>query len=108
MSKSIRGRRPLTFVLRDMQKRLFWEAESSKECEAEMDRLRPDYLRYCHLLEIEQACVDSIRGIYALIGTQIDFSTLPSNVKQVLYHVLSTPKKQEYSNKSKRMEVVRT
>ncbi|KKL91752.1 hypothetical protein LCGC14_1891570 [marine sediment metagenome] len=106
-TKSIRGRRPLTFVFRDMQERLIWEGESARECEAELDRLRPHYLQYCHLLEVEQACVDSIRGIYALIGSHIDWDTLPPNVQQVLCHVLSTPQKQVYNDKSQRMEVVK-
>ena len=105
--KSIRGRRPLTFVLRDMEKRLVWEGESAKEIELELDKLRPDYLRYCHLLEIEAACVDSMRGIYTLIGEHIEWDKLPPNTRQVLHHVLSTPKKWEYNNTLERMEVVR-
>ena len=102
------SRRPLSFILKDMEKRLIWEGESAKEIELELDKLRSDYLRYCHLLEMETACVDSMRSIYALVGEHIEWDKLPPNTRQVLHHVLSTPKKWKYSDTSDRMEVVGT
>ncbi len=89
-----KARRPLSFVLRDMYERLLWETASLKECEEELKRLRPNYLKYCHLRNLETACADSIRTIYALIGEHIDWNGLPPNVRQAIRCAIDYPKKQ--------------
>ena len=90
-----KSRRPLSFILRDMYERLLWETASLKECEEELKELRPSYLKYCHLQEMEDACIDSIRAIYALIGDKIDWDALPSDTKRWVICCTSMARKKE-------------